>query len=350
MKQHEREYFVSQIRAGIVYVVENDVTLKILNPTIEQQLESSLVFDRAYSDAYRDEVMSQDDMMEWMREQGAWSKKKDDCIEGLKKDIERCQIEIYNARNDRKKAEHIRKYIRAGEEQLMELLSEQLEYYNNTLEGIATTAKAEWLIKNCTFLGGKRYDFADMSISYTYSSYRETILQGGEIRELARSEPWRSVWMTRNDTGCDLFLDAKSRILNDNQKNLVVWSQMYDNIQESMDCPSDDVISDDDMLDGWFTVQSKKRDQERTESEFENSTKSDKIRNSEEVFVVAGGAFGDADRIENMNDIGGKMTIKQREATIKRQQGKSVTQNEFTDEKVKLQNQRNQQYKSKFGG
>ncbi len=349
MKQHEREYFISQIRAGIVYIVEDGITLKILNPTIEQQLESSLVFDQAYSKAYRDEVMSQDDMVEWMREQGVWSQKKDDRIKGLKKDIERCQIEIYHARNNREKSEHIRKYIRAGEEQLVELLSQQLEYYNNTLEGIATTAKSQWLIEYCTFLDGLPYDFADMSVSYVYSSYRETILQGGEIRELARNEPWRSLWMTRNDTGCDLFLDAKRSILNDNQKNLIVWSQMYDNIQESMDCPSNDVIGDDDMLDGWFIVQSKKREQERTESEFENSTKSDKIRNSDEVFVMAG-SQADVGRIESMNDIGGKMTIKQRESTMKRNQGKPVTQNEFTDEKVKLQNQRNQQYKSKFGG
>jgi hypothetical protein len=349
MKQHEREYFVSQIRAGIVYVVEDEITLKVFNPTIEQQLESSFVFDQAYSDAYRDEVMSQDDMMEWMLGQGAWSKEKDDRIEGLKKDVERCQIEIFNARNNKDRAEHIRKYIRAGEKQLIELLSQQLEYYNNTLEGIATTAKDHWLIEHCTFLDGQPYDFSEIAVTYVHSSYRETLLQGGEIRELVRSEPWKSLWMTRNDTGCDLFFDAKSRILNDNQKNLVVWSQMYDNIQESMDCPSEDVINDDDMLDGWFIVQGKKRDKERAEGEFEDSTKSEKIRNSDEVFVMAG-SQADVGRIESMNDIGGKMTIKQREATMRSNQGKSVTQNEFTDEKVKLQNQRNQQYKSKFGG
>ena len=230
-KQHEREYFVSQIRAGIVYIVEEEITLKIFNPTIEQQLESSFVFDKVYSEAYRDEVMSQDDMMEWMLEQGVWSEEKDDQIEGLKKDIERCQIEIFNARNNKGQAEHIRKYIRAGEAQLIALLSQQLEYYNNTLEGIATTAKAHWLTTQCTFLDGRPYDFSEMAVNYVYSSYRETLLQGEEIRELARSEPWKSLWMTRKETGCNLFFDTKNRILNDNQKNLVVWPQLYDNIQ-----------------------------------------------------------------------------------------------------------------------
>ena len=109
------------------------------------------------------------------------------------------------------------------------------------------------------------------------------------------------------------------------------------------------MIKDDDMLDGWFIVQAKKRDKERAEGEFEDSTQSEKIRNSDEVFVMAG-SQADVGRIESMNDIGGRMTIKQREATMRRKKGGAVSQNEFTDEKLKLQNQRNQQYKSRFGG
>ena len=35
--------------------------------------------------------------------------------------------------------------------------------------------------------------------------------------------------------------------------------KVYDNVHESMDAPTDRVIEDDDMLDGWFKVQSRKR-------------------------------------------------------------------------------------------
>ncbi len=349
MKQHEREYFISQIRAGIVYIVEDGITLKIVNPTLEQHLDSFIVFEGAYSEAYRNDVMSKDDMFKWMIERGLWSKKQEGIIEGLHKDLERCQIEIYHARNNREKAEHIRKYIRAGERQIIDMMSKKMDQYQNTLEGIASAEQSSWLLEHCTFLNGKPYDFSEMSMPYVFASWRESALSVRDIRELARNEPWKSLWTTRNDSGCDLFLDVKKRVLDDNQKVLLVWSQIYDNIQESMDCPSNDVISDDDMLDGWFIVQSKKREKEKIESEFEDSTKSDKIRNSDEVFVMAG-STADVGRIENMNDIGGKMTIKQREATMKRSQGRPVTQNEFTDEKIKLQNQKTQQYKSKFGG
>ena len=43
------------------------------------------------------------------------------------------------------------------------------------------------------------------------------------------------------------------------QKNILILSRMYDNVQESLDCPADDIMQDDDMLDGWFIHQKNKK-------------------------------------------------------------------------------------------
>jgi hypothetical protein len=40
---------------------------------------------------------------------------------------------------------------------------------------------------------------------------------------------------------------------------------MYDNVYESMECPPDEVIKDDDMLDGWFIQQHKDREKKLKE-------------------------------------------------------------------------------------
>ena len=48
---------------------------------------------------------------------------------------------------------------------------------------------------------------------------------------------------------------------------------MYDNIQESMDCPTEDVINDDDMLDGWFIVQNRKREKDKKEKDVDLAEK-----------------------------------------------------------------------------
>ena len=111
--------------------------------------------------------------------------------------------------------------------------------------------------------------------------------------------------------------------------------EMYDTFKE-----------DDDMLDGWFIIQSKKRDQEKAESEFENST-NDKIKNSSEVFVVAR-SERDKYRVEGMNDMQSKVIKKQRAATIK-EKG-SVGQHEFKDEIMRIKNQQAEAWKNKRGG
>ena len=130
------------------------------------------------------------------------------------------------------------------------------------------------------------------------------------------------------------------------QKNIIVWSRMYDNIQESMDCPSDDVIQDDDMLDGWFIVQRKKQEKEKAKAELESGLTNSKISNSDEIFVVAG-SKGDAERINDMNDIHGVMTKKERMAVIQKQgEAKDL---DFRDQQLKVRRQSNEQYKGKFG-
>ena len=141
------------------------------------------------------------------------------------------------------------------------------------------------------------------------------VLNEKDIRDLARNDPWRSLWLMRES--CDLKLFAnQDRELSIDQKNLLVWSRMYDNIQESMDCPTDDVIDDDDMLDGWFLLQAEKRKKEQAEMEFEEGT-NEKIKNADEVFVVTNNEI-DKERVEGLNNIHAHMVKQEREALLMR--------------------------------
>ena len=67
-------------------------------------------------------------------------------------------------------------------------------YYQNTCEGLSDTAKLHWVIENTTFKKSKRYDFIDKSIDFVISKYIESHLNDNDIRDLALSDSWRSVW------------------------------------------------------------------------------------------------------------------------------------------------------------
>ena len=124
-----------------------------------------------------------------------------------------------------------------------------------------------------------------------------------------------------------------------------MWSRMYDNVQQSHDCPTDDVIEDDDLLDGWFVVQKRERDKQKAQSEVDNMVSNPKIAGSQEIFVFAQ-TREDANNIEQANTFHSSMIKKERQAVIK-QKG-TAEDLDFRDQRLKVQQQSNEQYKAKF--
>jgi hypothetical protein len=344
MTNHEREFFIALIRSSKVFIEKEDIELEIRPLTIEQSVKSLQVYKKAYDKAFTDEIMTEEDINEWMLEQGLWTPEDDQITERFNKDLEKLKIEIYNARNDSKLARTIRLYIRAGESQLSSHLNKKYLYYSNTCEGVASTERLSWIIKNTTYCNNSLYDFNDLSLEYVTSEYQLNFLAENQLRELARNEPWKTLWITRESSGCRLFNNRDNTELTYNQKNLLIWSQMYDNIQESLDCPSKDVIEDDDMLDGWFILQNKKREKEKLEKELDENIKNEKIKNASEVFVVAKDKKA-RENVENLNDPAAKMIKRQRENFIN-QQGK-VEEQHLPDQKRNIQMMANNQLRKK---
>jgi len=345
MKQHEREYFVSRLRSCFYYITHNNITVKVLSPTIEDEFRGNEIYRIAYEQALDEELMTEEELLEWMRYKELWTEEDDQKIKGLEKDLERLKVEIFKARNNESLKERIRKYIRAGEDQLEQQHAKKLENVANTCEGIAAIEKTMEIIRLCTFIGNEPFDFQSVELNHVVQSYHSLMLSASEGRELARTEPWRSVWLLNDTNTVNLFAN-KGRELTIDQKNVLVWSRMYDNVQESMECPNDEVIEDDDMLDGWFILQKKKQDKDKAEREIDSSVTNSKISNSDEVFVMAG-SQKDADRINSTNDLTGQMVKRQRMAVIEAQGGEAKDL-DFRDQQLKVRRQANEQYKGKF--
>jgi hypothetical protein len=92
---------------------------------------------------------------------------------------------------------------------------------------------------------------------------------------------------------------------------LVSWSMFYDNVAKSSEAPSDDVIDDNDMLDGWILVMKSKR------SEGEKSRLADELAGgkSGEIFVPVE-SLEEAQTIHELNNPAANMLRKQRLQTL----------------------------------
>lgn len=342
MNSYEREYFVSRIRSGAYYIKLDNIRIKILTPTIEDEFFANEVFMEAFDDARSDDILTHDEMLEWMIDKELWTKEKDEKIEGCKKDIEKLKIEIFNARSKEKLRETIRLYLRTAEKALSKLQQEKDDLFSKTCEGIALQEKSIFLLGKCCFVGSEPLDIKDFDLSSLYYEYNSLQLTEKQIRELARNDPWRLCWHSRNYA--PLFANPQNRVLSNDQKALIIWSTMYDNIQESMDCPTEEVINDDDMLDGWFILQQRKHRSEKAKSELEAKTSNSKIANADEIMIMTD-STKEAENIHSMNSFGGEIIRQQRLNTV-RKLGQA-TDLDFEDRKLEVLSEQNKAFKDK---
>jgi hypothetical protein len=99
------------------------------------------------------------------------------------------------------------------------------------------------------------------------------------------------------------------------------------------------------MLDGWFILQKKKREQERVQSDIEQSTQNSKIANSDEIFIMAD-TQADAERINRSNTFHNQQVKKQRMSVIR---GKGEAEDiDFQDQQLKLRQRTNEMFKGNF--
>ncbi len=134
------------------------------------------------------------------------------------------------------------------------------------------------------------------------------------LREIARSDPWRTIWVCRKGEG--VVFGVPPVDYTEEQRSLVGWSGLYDNIYEHSDCPPDAIIEDDDMLDGWLIDQRQQREKRQNKQAAEEIIGNEKIRGSQEIFFPAQ-TIEDAARVNELNDENGKRVLRQRFGHLK---------------------------------
>jgi hypothetical protein len=102
-----------------------------------------------------------------------------------------------------------------------------------------------------------------------------------EIKKIARSSYWKSY----HSIGSEHTILGHVSDYSNEQKSVISLSMMYAKIAEHPEAPKDEIINDDDALDGWMIFQQEKNQEEKRNSESGN--KKNKINNAQEVFYMA---------------------------------------------------------------
>ena len=319
-----------RILQGRLRLTLGDLVLFVYEPSAEILEESYDVYDKAYKQAYFRGCYLKKDLVNILVENNLWSPFDDREAEGLEKKLEDLKVNAYESYRDKKQLKNIKIDIRNTERKITDLKIKKYVLDHVSCEGVASFSRLVWIISKTTkFKDGTDYDWSCYPISVVMDHYTSETISQEVVRKISRTEPWRTMWgIGKNQYS---VFNKSVYELTKEQLALCSYSSMYDNVMEHPESPDEKVIEDDDCLDGWFITQKRKRQKDKKLGEIESRMGS-KVKDSQEVFVVAKDKK-EADEIYALNNPLARATVRSRQKTIKDADGEQISFKKFDDVK-----------------
>jgi hypothetical protein len=321
MEQFQREFFVYRLTSNYQRFKRGSTVLKIITPTPNILYEGQETYLETLETAREYNIATDEDIDKLLRERELWSDyDEDQLVNVLPKHIEYWKVEIFNRFGISKERKQLELHLDAARTGLQALFARKHSFDHFTQHGLATFARWQKLVELSTFnMDDTPYDWSEVGINDVLEFISKNTMNEEIIRDVARNEPWKSIWMAGKRTG-NLF-GKPSVSLSDEQRRIVNWSGLYDNVSEYPDCPVDEIIAHDDAFDGWLIL--KNREREKTQREESFKKKHSSTMDAPEVGIV----MSDEDRenpqkfretVYGMNDPTSRMIVNNRFNTINR--------------------------------
>lgn len=343
MDKEDVEFYLYSILSGKTYLtIDNHLYISIPN-TVDEIYRANLLYRSTMDNIKYENMMTWDQAQIVSAKLGYWTHENEASLKQLETMLENTRLELFLSYVQIDKVKRLKKTIRSIENGINQSYNNKYRLYDITKESFAHNIKETYLIGLSIIdsNGDKVYNIEDFdnwddSIINSFKNYRNAnYIDIKNIRYISRVDPFRGMWINSKEK---IFKTVPSE-WTQNQKLLASFSRMYDNVYESMECPPDEVIKDDDMLDGWFVKQ--KKDREKKQKDRILDDKFGKIKNNDgqEIFVVAG--RDDIQDIYNMNDNSSRNIIRSRAKQI--EQNKEVKHQHLKDVQMDLHMQKTQE-------
>jgi hypothetical protein len=309
----------------------------VCRPTRDQLYEAEEVYREALEQGELQGLYDDGEVLALLRAEGLWTDEDQKLYDCLPKEIEEFKVGLYAAHFRSAERKTVRKALNVARDRFRALHALRFSRDHVTARGVAASAKARFVL-GCSLRwpDGRPVftseDFWSEPCDTLEAAMRELAAQRveeAEFRELARTEPWRTAWACREAglfgvPSCDFTAE---------QHTLVRWSLLYDSVYEHPEAPSEEVVADDDMLDGWLLVQQRERKKRQAAKEGDELLTNEKVRQSDEVYLVAESPE-EAARIDGLND-GHARAVKRQRMELLRQKG-TVNELDMPDTKQRL--------------
>jgi len=288
MTDADLELLLYRVLSGKILFTYKNEQYELKNSSVDIKYEAQILYDSIINDEKYNDWIRAEDLDNMLISLGLWSKDTNKIIKDIEKKIERSKVDMFLSAALSDKVKKIKRSLSEYRNQLNKIMDYKNDLFSHSLEGYASSIKNEYILCNTLFKNNMRVFPKQVSsdqASYIYFNDLVTEVNKKNIgidsyKELARSSMWRSYWNCNkekvfNKAVCDWT---------DDQRTTVSVTRMYDNIYDHPECPSDNVIEDDDMLDGWMIHQREKNQKAKKQAQIDEMNP--KLKNAQEVFLI----------------------------------------------------------------
>jgi hypothetical protein len=345
MNDNYIEILLHRILCGKLYFYFKGEKYELRSSDNLIRYESDILYQNIINEEKYNEWIREENMLEVMQGLGLWHNGTESSIKQLNAKIDNLKVDLFKNFAVISKHSKLRQSLQSTRNQLNKILSAKQDFFNHTLEGYALSIKNEYIIYNTLYKKNKKVLNYNDSNSTSYTFFNDLISEINkysvsieDIKNVAKSDNWKSYWNANKNN----IFPGSTTEWTDDQRGLVNLSKMYDSVYEHPECPNDNVINDDDMLDGWMIVQKRKNEKEKNQKTIEELNP--KLKNAQEVFLMANDK-ADAQNILDLNSEESLYRLNQKMAVVNKLG--SVEDAQLPDVKMDLMKQAAQMRKNK---
>jgi formaldehyde-activating enzyme involved in methanogenesis len=335
MDHLSRETLLHRILSGSLIVDIDNTIYVVKTPTRQIRYLATLVYKKAVQDNLFSDWLSREQAIQYLINTSLLPANYQEEIDKLNKAMDDTKVDMFRAFPNFGKIKQLKRSL-TSQRSLLAGISTTLHSMDRfTIEGNAEIAKYQYMLSHSIYdLNDKKIEVEQKILERIVNSITEQTISLSDFRELARTDPWRSYWNADKEN----IYGTPSADWTDEQRTLVLFSRMYDNVYKHPECPSDIIIQDDDLLDGWQIHESRKQESEKN---------ADKHAKDGEQFVMVNNAE-DAKKVYNQNSPEAKAILKARMKAL--EQSGRLKEAELPDVKTNLAIQMNNLAKETIKG
>ena len=339
------EYKVNRILAGKNIFSYNNTQYEIVKPNLSLRVKADLLYQETYNNNLFNDFILLEDIPFLAINIELISYGYEKTLKDYEKKLEDAKLDYFSLYSNLDKKKKNKNRVDNIKNQYQNYL-DKVHYLDHlSLEHYCSKIKNEFIIVNTLYYyDSNKLVFTDLdNIDYIYfntliNEINQDVVDMDAFKDICRSEYWRNLWTDNKH----VLIDDPICDWSEEQKTLCSLSKMYDRIYEHPECPSDEIINDNDALDGWMIHQRRQNLKQKQEKGVNNML-SEKVKNSSEIFLMANNQE-QAESILDFNDQQSRRRLDQKLNVVMNSSGE-VLETQLPDVQQEIIKQRMQQRK-----